>query len=260
MRITVSLGQFDVRKGQPDDNLAQTCALIEEAARRGSDLIVLPELWDTSYALDRAAALGSTVGEGRFVEVAKLARTHGLHVAGSMLEWNGNAAANCMAWFTPEGEVAGVYRKLHLFRLMDEEKYLVAGDKPILLDLPWGKTGLAICYDLRFPELFRRYALEGAALIVIPAQWPQPRIGHWRTLLRARAIENQMFVATCNRVGQEGDTTFSGMSVLLDPWGAAIVEGGEAPVLLTAEIDLSQVELVRRHIPVFKDRRPAAYE
>ena len=259
MKITISLGQFDVIHGQPEDNLAQARALIEEAARRGSDLIVLPELWDTSYALDQAAKLGSAVGQGRFAALAALAREHRLHVAGSMLEWNGQAAANCLAWFTPEGEIAGVYRKLHLFRLMDEEKYLAAGDQPVLLDLPWGKTGLAICYDLRFPELFRRYALEGASLIVIPAQWPRRRIGHWETLLRARAIENQVFVAACNRVGQEGDTPFGGSSALLDPWGAPIVEGGQAPVLLTGEIDLAQVEQVRGHIPVFADRRPDVY-
>jgi predicted amidohydrolase len=259
MRVTISLGQFDVRLGQPDDNFACARTLIEEAARRGSDLIVLPELWDTSYVLDRAAEFGGAVQAGRFVEVAALARTHKLHVFGSMLEWDGRAAANCAVWFTPTGEIAGVYRKIHLFRLMQEEKYLVAGDQPVVLDLPWGKTGLAICYDLRFPELFRRYALDGAVLVVIPAQWPQPRIGHWQTLLRARAIENQMFVAACNRVGQEGDTRFGGLSVLIDPWGAPFVEGGESAVLLTAEIDLAQVEQARRHIPVFQDRRPAVY-
>ncbi len=135
-----------------------------------------------------------------------------------------------------------------------------AGERATLAKLPWGTAGLAICYDLRFPELFRGYALAGARLILLPAEWPHPRLAHWRTLLRARAIENQYFVAACNRVGADPNgTRFFGHSTLIDPWGEAIAEAGEEPCLLTATLDLAQVEEIRRKIPVFEDRRTDLY-
>jgi predicted amidohydrolase len=118
---------------------------------------------------------------------------------------------------------------------------------------------LAICYDLRFPELFRGYALGGARLIVIPAQWPAPRIDHWRTLLRARAIENQCFVAGCNRVGTDPDNTFGGASAVIGPWGELLVEGGDQAALLVARITPAKVDEARRRIPVLSDRRPDRY-
>jgi predicted amidohydrolase len=142
---------------------------------------------------------------------------------------------------------------------MDEEKYLQPGDQPVVHDLPWGRTGVAICYDLRFPELFRGYALAGALMTVIPAEWPSARIEHWRTLLRARAIENQMIVVGCNRTGYDGDEKFGGHSALLDAWGEPVVEGGDQPVLLTGSLDISSVSQVRRKIPIFEDRRPDLY-
>ncbi len=260
MKLTISMGQFDVRLGEPERNLNCVRAWVDEAARRGSDLVICPELWDTGYALDRAAELGSPLGAGRFEQVAQIARQHHIHIAGSMLETVPGAVYNTLAWFGPEGDTLGVYRKLHLFRLMNEERYLTPGGAPLLLDLPWGKTALAICYDLRFPELFRGYALAGAVLAIIPAEWPHPRMAHWQTLLCARAIENQMVVAGCNRVGTDpGATTFGGRSAIFDAWGEPLVEAGEQETLLTAEVDLASVEQVRQKIPVFDDRRPDIY-
>jgi predicted amidohydrolase len=107
--------------------------------------------------------------------------------------------------------------------------------------------------------LFRGYALAGALLTVIPAEWPAVRIEHWRTLLRARAIENQMIVVGCNRTGYDGEQKFGGRSALLDAWGEPIIEGGDQPVLLTSSIDISSVSQVRSKIPVFEDRRPDLY-
>ncbi len=262
MKLVISVGQMDVRAGEPERNLARVQEWIGEAARRGSDLVVFPELWDTGYALDRAAELGSPLDAGRFARVADLAREHRIHVVGSMLETGGDDppwACNTAAWFGPDGALAGCYRKLHLFRLMHEERYLRPGSSPLLLDLPWGKTGVAICYDLRFPELFRGYALAGAVLTIVPAQWPHPRMAHWSTLLRARAIENQMAVVGCNRVGEEGGGRFGGRSAILDAWGEPLVEGGESEALLTTAVDLDGVTRARRQIPVFEDRRPDVY-
>lgn len=260
MTITISVGQMDVRAGDPTRNLACVREWTAEAARRGSDLVVFPELWDTGYALDRAAELGSPTGQGRFAEVERLAREHHTHILGSMMELDASGRAyNTAVWFTPDGASNAIYRKLHLFRLMHEERYLAPGPAPVLHAAPWGKTGLAICYDLRFPELFRRYALDGAVLAIIPAQWPHPRMAHWQTLLRARAIENQMVVVGCNRVGEEDGTRFGGRSAVLDAWGEPLVEAGESEVLLTTQVDLSAVKRIRQAIPVFEDRRPDVY-
>ena len=260
MNLTIGLGQMDVQAGEPDHNLACVIDWTAEAARRGSHLVVFPELWDSGYALDRAVEIGSPLTEGRFSLLADLARQHQIHILGSMMEVDSDGRAfNSAVWFTPDGPLDIVYRKAHLFRLMDEEKYLQPGSQPVVHDLPWGKTGVAICYDLRFPELFRGYALAGAQLTIIPAEWPAVRIGHWRTLLRARAIENQMIVVGCNRTGYDGNEKFGGCSALLDAWGEPVIEGGDHPVLLTASIDISSVSQVRRKIPIFEDRRPDLY-
>jgi len=176
-----------------------------------------------------------------------------------MLESQGGQFFNTMALYSPEGRLAASYRKIHLFRLMDEDQYLAAGTAGVMHELPWGCAGLAICYDLRFPELFRRYALEGARLLILPAAWPHPRRMHWRTLLRSRAIENQCFVAACNRVGTTNDVSFFGSAAVIDPWGETLIEGGETEALLTVRIDLETVEATRNKIPIFADRRPELY-
>jgi predicted amidohydrolase len=256
--------QMDCRLGEPGYNFERAAGHVAEAARRGSELVLLPELWSTAYALDRAPALASPLvasadEDGWFGRFATLARENGVWLAGSLLEERGGRYYNCLALYGPDGCLHAAYRKAHLFRLMAEEQYLAPGEETVVVDAPWGKTGLAICYDLRFPELFRRYALSGAHLLLLPAEWPHPRREHWRTLLRARAIENQCFVAACNRIGTTGNNTFFGASALVDPWGETLVEGGEAEMVLTATIDLAQVDAVRQRIPIFADRRPELY-
>ena len=263
--LTLSLIQMDCEGGAPAANFIRAEALIAEAARRGSDLVLLPELWSTAYDLAHAADYASPLvrhaGEpGWFGRLAYLARHHRIWLTGSILEAGEDGRFyNCMDLYAPDGTLAAVYRKIHLFRLMQEEVYLGAGSSPALVDLPWGRAGLAVCYDLRFPELFRHYALQGARLILLPAQWPNPRREHWRTLLRARAIENQCFVVACNRVGESYGSSFFGASAVIDPWGETLIEGDDGAALLTTTIDLSLVETVRNRIPVFADRRPELY-
>jgi omega-amidase len=260
MKVTISLGQMDVVLGEPARNLERARALAGEAAARSSDVLVLPELWSTGYDLERAAAHATRPDGGMFAAVAELAREHRLYITGSLLgKIAGGGVGNMAVLFGPEGEALATYSKIHLFRLMDEEKHLAAGDELALAETPWGKTGLAICYDLRFPEQFRAYALAGATIVFLPSEWPHPRLAHWRTLLRARAIENQFFVVACNRVGESKNTRFFGHSTIVDPWGELVVEGGEQEMLLTATIDTAQVAAVRERIPVLSDRRPDIY-
>lgn len=260
MELTISLAQMDIAFGDPATNLARVRQMADAAVRRGSDILLLPELWSTGYDLANAADYATPLDDGIFAELGLLADARGLYLLGSNLALDdAGGYRNTAVLFAPGGEQLGLYSKIHLFRLMAEDQYLTAGDQTSLVALPWGKAGLAICYDLRFPELFRQYALAGANMIFLPAEWPHPRLAHWRTLLRARAIENQLFMIACNRVGNAGESDFFGHSCIIDPWGEIVIEAGEGEMLVTAVIDTDDVSRARRKIPVFSDRRPELY-
>jgi len=261
MNVTIALGQMDVQLGEPERNWQTVVEMAQNAAARQADILVLPELWSTGYDLENAAAYVTPTDQGIFARVADLARQHHLHILGSCLSLLGvNRFGNTAVWFDPQGQNQAEYSKIHLFRLMAEEQFLTAGEKLAMLTTPWGKAGLAICYDLRFPEMFRAYALAGARLVFLPSEWPHPRLAHWQTLVRGRAIENQMFLIACNRVGTSKNSHFFGHSCMIDPWGETVIEGDESPQLLVATIDTSLVDTVRAKIPVFADRRPELYE
>jgi omega-amidase len=221
---------------------------------------VFPELWSTGYDLERCEEYATPVNEGTFAETARLAREHSIYILGSLLEATGEGFRNTAVVHSPEGQLLGQYSKVHLFKPMEEDKYLIPGDDTPVLDLPWGRSALAICYDLRFPELFRKYALDGAQIVFVVAEWPHPRLEHWDTLLRARAIENQYFVVACNRVGQSGEWSFFGHSSIYDPSGGLIARASNEETLLTAELDLGNVDEVRRSMTVLEDRREDVYQ
>ncbi len=258
--LTLSLGQMHLHLGEPERNFERVRAWTLEAARRGSQLVVFPELWPTAYDLENWDKHADRLGEGMFARLSTLAREQRLALASSLLEVRAGRAYNTLALYGADGGLRAVYRKAHLVPMLDEPRWLAAGDSLTLAEAEWGLTGLGICYDLRFPEMWRRYALGGARLCLLPAEWPSRRAAHWQTLLRARAIENQLFIAACNRVGESKGEVFAGRSAVIDPWGEAVAEAGpEAELLLTAEIDLARADEIRARIPVFKDRRPDLY-
>ncbi|RLT44038.1 MAG: carbon-nitrogen family hydrolase [Chloroflexi bacterium] len=264
-QLTVTLVQMDCTLAQPSHNFERAAGFVAEAARRGSDLVVLPELWNTAYDLENAADHASPLAQnadepGAFGDFARLARENRVWLVGSLLESRGGRHYNTAALYSPAGELQADYSKIHLVPMLDEHLYLAGGEKRTLAETPWGKAGLAICYDLRFPELFRRYALDGARLMILPAEWPHPRRPHWQTLLRARAIENQCYVLACNRVGSSKGVNFCGSSAVIDPWGEALVEGGETEALLTVSFDPAFVDTVRQRIPIFANRREELYK
>ncbi len=261
MRVRLAIAQMGVAVGRPEENLARAGDLAGLAADQGADLLLLPELWLHGYDLARAGEHARAFAERWQGEWAALAQRTGLLMAGSVLALNEEGRpVNCALLLSPQGEVLAHYHKVHRFGPMGETRYLAAGRTFPVFDLPWGRTALAVCYDLRFPEPFRRYALEGVALVLLVAQWPAARRQHWRTLLRARAIENQFFLAACNRVGRDPDgTRFGGYSAVLDPWGKVLTEGRAKETLLQADLDLEEVVRVRESFPVLRDRRPALY-
>ncbi|WP_028549327.1 carbon-nitrogen family hydrolase [Paenibacillus sp. UNC451MF] len=261
-RWNIALLQMDVAIGEPERNFAKLEAMLNEAVEGGPkpDVILFPEMWNTGYALEQIHDLADNNGERTIAMLSEFSRKHNVNViGGSIAEKKGEDILNTIYAFDRDGNQVADYSKIHLFRLMDEEKYLKEGGRIGQLQLDGVPAGMMICYDIRFPELSRKLALGGAQIMFVPAEWPNPRLHHWRTLLTARAIENQMFVVSCNRVGISGTTEFFGHSMIIDPWGEILVEGNESEAILRTEIDLELVSQVRSKIPVFEDRRPALY-
>ncbi len=260
-KVKISIGQFAIQKGNPAANWQTVQQMTAEAARQGGDIVVFPELWNAGYVLPEAEQHASLLGEGLFADLADLAAEHNIHIVGSTFEQCANGVANTASFITPKDGLQASYQKIHLFPLMDEHLWLQGGNKPTQIETNWGEAALAICYDLRFPELFRRYAVNGAKIAFLPSEWPHPRLAHFQTLVRARAIENQMFMVAVNRVGidEDSQTHFCGHSMIIDPWGETVLELGENEGVYTAEIDLDLVDEVRKRIPILQDRRPETY-
>lgn len=250
--------QFDFRSDEAfTDRVDRMSAMVLE--QRGADLVVLPELWpnggftydlwkETAQPLDGevvqamgecARQLGGYLHAGSFVEV---------HDDGSL--------TNTSVLFDGDGSTVAVYRKMHLFGFGEGEPTLMsAGRDVVVAKTDLGSIGLTTCYDLRFPELYRRLAYGAAELVIIPAAWPKSRIDHWSVLTRARAIENQMVVIAVNTAGTHGGKRMGGHSVVVDARGGVLAEAGEDEEVLVAEVDLADAAKWRHDFPVLPDRR-----
>jgi rfaE bifunctional protein nucleotidyltransferase chain/domain len=221
--------QFDCIQGAWQANLATVRAALTELAPPPASLICLPELWATGFAYERLAELAAITPQ-LLAALAEEAGRHHILIAGSCLEFNPERAAVHNTLFIVGGQgVVGRYRKQQLFSPMEEDRHFTPGDQPLPIVTELGLMACLVCYDLRFPELAARQVGLGARVIVVSAQWPMARKGHWLTLLTARAIENQAFVVAGNRSGTTGDTTFAGSSVVIDPSGQIMVEADDRP-------------------------------
>jgi predicted amidohydrolase len=166
------------------------------------------------------------------------------------------STTNTALVFNPRGELAGEYKKQHLFGFADGERtVMTAGEEYVVIDTPLGKTGLATCYDLRFPELFRALTDRSAQTFLICAGWPTPRISHWDVLAQARAIENQAFVIACNGRGSHAGVTLGGHSIVVNPRGDVVAIASQTDEFIDAEIDIAMVDQWRESFPVLADRR-----
>jgi omega-amidase len=249
--------QFTIALGDVDANLSHVTEALTRLARQGVELAVLPEMWSCGFAYKELNALAQRTPEV-LARLEELSRELSMVIVGSLPEAHGQKVFNT-AYVVDRGRVAGSYRKLHLFSLMGEDRSLDAGDSFLVLDTSVGRIGVMICYDLRFPELARRLALEGAEIITVPGEWPKPREEHWRTLLRARAIENQLFVIAANCCGVVGKLDFFGQSLVIGPKGEILAEGGYQSAEPTADLDPLEMVRWRESITCFQDRRPECY-
>ena len=264
MSFNIALVQMDVISGDPERNLSKAELFIRQATENGASLVCFPEMWTTGFNWQVNNELLSD--SPLIIEkIAKLAKKYTAWLSGSVLVENADGlAVNRMLLINHTGMIVAEYDKIHLFSLIDEQRHLSAGNKLSIFDSPWGRCGLAICYDLRFPELFRSYALKGVDYILLCAAFPSSRREHWRILLRARAIENQCFMVAVNQAGQEklatGDLTYCGNSAVIDSRGETIAETVvDREQLLISEIDIKAVAETRAEIPVFRDRRSDVY-
>lgn len=259
MKFRIALAQIHIQLGNIQANLQTASAMIREAARSSCQLVLLPELWSSGYDLPQAVHYATFTPE-ILQELAHLARQQNLVIGGSLLESTPQGIYNTFSWIDPNASSMSYYRKIHLFCPMEENRYLASGTTRQQVDSPWGITGLAVCYDLRFPELFRRYAVDGAVAFALSAEWPARRTAHWQTLLRARAIENLAFMFACNSVGSTGDASYGGASAVISPWGEVLVEASTtSEELVWAEIDTDQLARARSALTVLSDRRPELY-
>ena len=259
--MRVAIDQLDVALARPDQNFAQVAADVKEAAKAGADVIVIPEMWNTGYALDQLGDLADLDGQRTKQTLARLARDNQINiVGGSVAIKRGKRFYNTTYVYDRTGQLVGDYDKVHLFGLMNEGEFISAGHAPNRFALDGVKAASAICYDLRFPEWLRTISKGGSQILFLPAKWPVQRIDQWRILLQARAIENQCFVVAVNRVGDDAANHFGGNSMVIDPLGKVLFEAGEEQGLFYVDIDPAEALAIRGPIPVFNDRRPDLYE
>lgn len=255
--ICASAIQFPIVAGDVDANLKQARIAIQRAHTHGAHLAVLPEMWSSGYDYKRLPTLADATPRIA-AELSELSANLNMVIVGSMPEKDRGSLYNT-AFIHDRGQEVGRYRKLHLFSPMKEDRFLAPGDTTLVISTSAGRLGVAICYDLRFPEMFRKLALDGAEVVCLPAQWPSPRELHWRTLIRARAIENQFFLLATNSCGQLGSLSFFGMSLIVSPRGEFLAEGGEGATEATALLDFADMNAYRKEIPAWHDRRPEIY-
>ncbi|MEV7125037.1 carbon-nitrogen family hydrolase [Streptomyces sp. NPDC093260] len=255
--MRASLIQIAVDEGESVASRRQrAAALVREQA--GADLVVLPELWTTgAFAFEEFEAAAEALDGPTHEVMAKAASDAGVWLhAGSIPERAPEGAVyNTSLVFSPSGDLVASYRKIHRFGFDKGEAVLMgAGREPVTVPLPGTTLGLATCYDLRFPELFRSLVDGGAEVLVIPAGWPERRRAHWTLLARARAVEDQAFVLACGTAGTHAGVPQAGHSIVVDPWGEVLAEAGHDEEVLTVEFDPGRVATTREQFPALKDR------
>ncbi|UXR69084.1 MULTISPECIES: carbon-nitrogen family hydrolase [unclassified Staphylococcus] len=260
--MKIQLLQFNITPGDITANEKKITDLFAHAIDSDTDVVVLPEMWNNGYALTELQQKADQSLSRTKPFLQQLATQYDVDiVAGSVSNHEVDDLYNTALTVSRTGDILYQYNKIHLVPMLDEPKYLTAGDHvPHTFNLSDGTpVSQIICYDLRFPELSRYPAAEGAKIIFYVAQWPDVRLNHWRQLLQARAIENDMYVVAVNSCGSDGKTTYAGHSMVIDPNGVIIAETSEEEKVCTVNLDLSTVDAQRQAIPVFDNMRPDVY-
>lgn len=258
--MKVALVQMTVVSGDVEGNRRRGVELVQEAAKQ-AEVVVLPEIWTTGYALRNVADSAEELGGATISQLAAVARSANVTVvAGSIPHKHLGQIYNSVFVISPTGEVVSDYQKLHMCSMYKEHTFFAPGQHRSVFDIGGVKAGVAVCYELRFPELFRSLTMDGAQVIFVPAEWPTARGNHWRVLNQARAIENQVFICAVNCAGQHRSDVFYGHSMVIAPNGEIAAEGAEEKEdIVYCQLDMALVEKVRGSLRVWDDRRPDMY-
>ncbi len=257
--MRVSCVQLDMKLGDVKANFAHAEAMIREAVNRDHpDTVVLPETWNTGFFPQELAPCADDDGKATKALCSALAKELHINiVAGSVANRRADGYYNTAYVFDRSGNLVAEYDKTHLFTPSGEHNFFRMGSRTCRFTLEGIPCGLIICYDIRFPELIRSLTVQGVDLLFVVSQWPAKRAMHLDTLARARAIENQTFLALCNSAA--ADTACAGHSAIIDPWGEYLAKAGETEEIISADLDFSVIQGIRESINVFRDRRPDLY-
>ncbi len=257
--ITVAAIQLQVdAEASYEARLIQVDTILREIADadQSPDMILLPEIWgcgffDFDHYHECAEALCGTT----FAMLSKWAqRLNCWILGGSIIERSGNGLYNTSLLLNRRGELIASYRKMHLFGYQSQERRLLtAGNAPVVVDTEFGKLGLSTCYDLRFPEQYRKMVDLGATIFCVVSAWPESRLAHWRLFNQVRAVENQCWLVSCNCAGVQGGS-YAGHSMLVDPMGQIVSEAGKNACVHWSTMDVSMVEEARKAFPALADR------
>ena len=261
-KLNVSCIQMNMLLGEIEYNFAHVEELIENAVKRDKcDVIVLPETWNTGFfPKENLDDLCDNDASETVKLLSSLAKKYNINiVGGSVANKKDDGIYNTCCIFNRNGELIAQYDKTHLFTPMDEHKFFSFGKNLCVFELDAIKCGVIICYDLRFPELIRSLSLQGIELLFVVSQWPQVRVGQLDILIKARAVENQMYTVLCNSCAVAGDTVYGGFSQIVNPLGDVLAKAENKEEIINAELDFSTVENIRKSINVFNDRKAQLY-
>jgi predicted amidohydrolase len=255
-QIACTLGDIDANVGKMRD----FCARAREA---GAELIVFPEMADTGYAMPVIQKQAKAWNEGAVPQLQEIARALAIGIISGVSERDGESIYNAQVSINASGEIVAKYRKTHLFSPppIEEHKCFAPGDELVSFAAGGLRLGLTICYDLRFPEVYRTLACDKTAnVFIISSAWPFPRVEHQRVLATARAIENQGYVVLSNRVGRDDGVAFCGSSAIIDAYGVVIAAASaDREELIVGEVSEEVIRAVRDRMGVFEHRRPDVY-
>ncbi len=257
MPLRVAMVQTELKLGDMDVNLSGARDIVDDL-KGSSDLLVFPEMFSSGFAYDHLEEIaGRSPDVMRFMRGISIDRS--THLMFTMAVRDGDRIVNRAYLMDPDGEVLGHYDKTHLFSPSGEDVHFSGGDGLKMLHMGEIRIGPLICYEIRYPELSRKYVLNGAHILVYMAQWPAKRIFQWELLLRARAVENQCFVVGVNICGMHGSTEMGGHSMIVSPFGEVLSSLGGSAGWGSAELDPERMYRFRRGIPAMKYRRPELY-
>lgn len=249
--MKLGLVQYNPVWEDKEKNKERLCSLFFNK-KSEEKVLIFPEMTLTGFTM-KASSFAEALDGDSFKFFAGIAIGNQSHVLAGVIEEKEGKFYNSLLHINTLGQLVNVYRKIHPFSYSDEDKNYTRGTETVITDIEGWNTGLSICYDLRFPELYRMYGKKRVELIVVIASWPVARIEHWKALLKARAIENQCYVAGVNRVGNDVNLKYNGFSSIYDPMGSEVISSEDSETILTADISIDSVKQLQAKLPFLDD-------